>query len=78
MNLKKEIYTLEQLRKMSCLDGDKELVFYEQVRKYLKYYKDEFKKIIEEHQDCRHEYCNLSKETLPCWKVIKKDLEKVI
>ncbi len=35
MNLSNEVYTLEQLRKMNCLDGGKELIFLHQVNKYL-------------------------------------------
>ena len=35
MNISDEVYTLEQLRKMNCLDGDKKLVFLHQVNKYI-------------------------------------------
>lgn len=34
------------------------------------------KEQLEEHKDCRHEYCNLDKKSRPCWKVIEEDLRK--
>ena len=35
MNIGDEVYTLEQLRKMNCLDGDKKLVFLDKVNEYI-------------------------------------------
>ncbi len=35
MNINDEVYTLEQLRKMNALDGDKKLVFLNKVNEYI-------------------------------------------
>ncbi len=36
--------------------------------------KSRVKKVIKEHKDCKHEYCNLSERELPCWKYILIEL----
>ena len=48
MNIKDEVYTLEQLRKMNCLDGDKKLVFLDKVNEYI----DERERIHQVNLEC--------------------------
>lgn len=36
--------------------------------------KQRVKEVVQTHKHCRHEYCNIEKETMPCWKSILKKL----